>query len=160
MAGGRPGYPRRVTDAHQPADSFDLERFVAAQDPVYDTVLGELRAGRKRSHWMWFVFPQLRGLGHSPTAVHYGIASRAEAEAYLAHPVLGPRLRECTRLVLAVDGRSAREVFGSPDDLKLRSSMTLFAHTAEGTDSGGDFAAVLEKFYGGQHDPATVERLS
>jgi uncharacterized protein (DUF1810 family) len=146
-----------VTDA----DSFDLKRFVDAQDPVYDTVLGELRAGRKRTHWMWFVFPQLRGLGHSPTAVHFGIASRAEAQAYLAHPVLGPRLRECTRLVLAIDGRSAREVFGSPDDLKLRSSMTLFAHTASDRASdGADFAAVLEKFYRGEPDEATVGRLS
>lgn len=158
MTAGRPGYSRAVTDAATAPDPYNLKRFVDAQDPVYDTVLGELRAGRKRTHWMWFVFPQLRGLGHSPTAVHFGIASRAEAQAYLDHPVLGPRLRECTRLVLAVDGRTAREVFGSPDDLKLRSSMTLFAHTD--SDSGADFAAVLEKFYGGEEDAATVERLS
>lgn len=157
MTGGRFGYPRAVTDAPTGPDPYDLQRFVDAQEPVYDTVLGELRAGRKRTHWMWFVFPQLRGLGHSPTAVHFGIASRAEAQAYLDHPVLGPRLRESTRLVLAVDGRSAREVFGSPDDLKLRSSMTLFAHTDP--EGGAEFAAVLEKFYGGAQDATTVERL-
>jgi uncharacterized protein (DUF1810 family) len=145
-----------MTDTPAAADPFDLQRFVDAQDPVYDTVLAELRAGRKRSHWIWFVFPQLRGLGHSPTAVHYGIASRAEAQAYLAHPVLGSRLRECTGLVLAIDGRSAGEIFGSPDDLKLRSSMTLFARC---DDDGADFRAVLEKFYGGEEDPVTAERI-
>jgi len=138
-------------------DPFDLARFVGAQDPVYDAVLGELRAGRKRSHWMWFVFPQLRGLGHSPTAMHYGISSRAEAQAYLDHPRLGPRLRECTRLVLAIDDRSAGEVFGSPDDLKLKSSMTLFALCA---DDSGDFDAVLDKFYDGERDEVTARRLT
>ncbi|MCK0174090.1 MULTISPECIES: DUF1810 domain-containing protein [Mycobacteriaceae] len=137
-------------------DPFDLQRFRDAQDPVYETVLTELREGRKRSHWMWFVFPQLRGLGHSPTAVHYGIGSRAEAQAYLADPVLGGRLRECTGLVLAVEGRSAGEIFGSPDDLKLRSSMTLFARCAE---DGGRFRAVLDKFYDGAEDPVTARRL-
>src|SRR5512145_3167284 len=96
----------------------DLERFVEAQDPVYDAVRAELRAGRKASHWMWFVFPQLRGLGHSATARYYGLASADEAGAYLAHPVLGARLRECVRLALAVEGRTAHAVFGSPDDLK------------------------------------------
>lgn len=146
-----------MTDEPAAGDPFDLKRFVDAQDPVYDTVLGELRAGRKRTHWMWFVFPQLRGLGHSPTAVHYGIASRDEAQAYLAHSLLGGRLRECTGLVLDVDGRSAREVFGSPDDMKLRSSMTLFAHCAQ---DGGQFRAVLDKFYDGREDAATLERLS
>lgn len=143
-----------MTDS--PADPFDLQRFVDAQQPVYDTVIGELRAGRKRTHWIWFVFPQLRGLGRSPTAQHFGIASRDEATAYLEHDVLGPRLRECTRLVLAIEGRSAGEVFGSPDDLKLRSSMTLFAHC---TDDNAEFVGVLDKFYGGQEDPATVSRL-
>lgn len=138
------------------SDPFDLQRFVTAQDPVYDTVIGELRAGRKQSHWIWFIFPQVRGLGRSPTAQHYAIASRDEAVAYLGHDVLGPRLRECTRLVLEIEGCSAREVFGSPDDLKLRSSMTLFARC---TDDNADFVGVLEKFYGGQEDDATVSRL-
>jgi uncharacterized protein (DUF1810 family) len=137
-------------------DPFDLQRFVDAQGRVYDTVLRELRDGRKRSHWIWFVFPQLRGLGSSPTAVHYGIASRDEAAAYLAHPLLGPRLRECTRLVTDIDGRSVEEIFGWPDNLKVRSSMTLFARS---TDDNADFLAVLAKFYGGEEDPATVDRL-
>ncbi|WP_197377375.1 DUF1810 domain-containing protein [Mycolicibacterium baixiangningiae] len=139
------------------ADPFDLQRFVDAQETVYDTVIDELRAGHKRSHWIWFVFPQLRGLGRSATAQHYGIASREEAVAYLAHDLLGPRLRECTRLVLAIEGRSIGEVFGSPDDLKVRSSMTLFARC---TDDNADFLGVLDKFYGGAEDPATVERLT
>lgn len=134
----------------------DLQRFVDAQDRVYDNVLDELRAGRKRSHWMWFVFPQIRGLGSSPTAQHYGIASLEEARAYLNHPVLGPRLRECVALVNAVEGRSAEQVFGWPDDLKLRSSVTLFAHA---TDDNGDFLALLDKYYGGEQDPLTLERL-
>jgi uncharacterized protein (DUF1810 family) len=138
------------------ADPFDLRRFVDAQDRVYDTVLAELRNGAKRSHWIWFVFPQLQGLGHSATAQHYGIASLEEARAYLAHPVLGPRLRECTRLVAATDGRSVDEIFGWPDNLKVRSSMTLFSHA---TDDNAEFRAVLDKFYAGEDDPATVERL-
>ena len=139
------------------ADRYDLQRFVDAQEHVYDTVLDELRSGRKRSHWIWFVFPQLRGLGHSPTAVHFGISSLDEARAYLAHPVLGPRLRECARLVARIDSRSADEIFGWPDNLKVRSSMTLFARA---TDDDSEFRAVLEKFYTGEDDPATVERLS
>ena len=112
--------------------SFDLERFVTAQAPVFATVLNELKAGRKRSHWMWFVFPQLRGLGQSAMATRYGIGSLAEAQAYLAHPLLGPRLMECTRTVLAIEGRSLHAIFGSPDDLKFCSSMTLFSLAAEG----------------------------
>jgi uncharacterized protein (DUF1810 family) len=136
---------------------FDLHRFVDAQDGVYDTVLAELRAGGKRSHWMWYVFPQLRGLGRSPTAVRFSISSIDEARAYLAHDVLGPRLRECAQLVAEVDGRTAEEIFGWPDDMKLRSSMTLFAHAADDSD---DFVAVLEKFYDGQEDPATLRLLS
>ena len=139
------------------ADRYDLQRFVDAQEHVYDTVLDELRSGRKRSHWIWFVFPQLRGLGHSPTAVHFGISSLDEARAYLAHPVLGPRLRECARLVARIDSRSADEIFGWPDNLKVRSSMTLFARA---TDDDSEFRAVLDKFYTGEEDPATVERLS
>jgi uncharacterized protein (DUF1810 family) len=138
-------------------DPFDLQRFVEAQDRIYDTVIGELTAGKKRSHWMWFIFPQLRGLGRSPTAVRFAISSADEARAYLAHELLGSRLRECARLVARIDGRSAEDVFGWPDDMKLRSSMTLFARTA---DDNADFVAVLEKFYGGEEDPATLARLS
>ncbi|OBK78809.1 DUF1810 domain-containing protein [Mycobacterium sp. 1274761.0] len=138
-------------------DPFDLQRFVDAQAPVYDAVLAELRAGRKRSHWMWFVFPQLRGLGSSPTAVRFGITSIEEARAYLAHVLLGPRLRECARLVAAIEGRTAQEVFGQPDDMKLRSSMTLFA---KATDDNADFVAVLDNFYGGEADPVTAARLT
>ena len=139
------------------ADPFDLQRFVDAQGPVYDTAVDELRGGRKRSHWMWFVFPQLRGLGSSPTAVRFAISSIDEARAYLAHEVLGPRLQECAQLVARIDGRTAEEIFGWPDDMKLRSSMTLFARAAE---ENADFIAVLEKFYGGQEDPATLARLA
>jgi uncharacterized protein (DUF1810 family) len=139
------------------ADPFDLRRFVDAQDRVYDTVLAELRNGAKRSHWIWFVFPQLQVLGRSATAQHYGIASLDEARAYLAHPVLGSRLRECTGLVAAIDGRSVDDIFGWPDNLKVRSSMTLFAHA---TDDDAGFRAVLDKFYGGEEDPATAELLN
>jgi uncharacterized protein (DUF1810 family) len=139
------------------ADQFDLQRFVDAQDRVYGRVLDELRSGAKRSHWIWFVFPQLRGLGRSPAAMHYGVSSLDEARAYLAHPVLGPRLRECTRLVAAIDGRSVDQIFGWPDNLKVRSSMTLFARA---TDDNAEFRAVLDKFYNGDDDPATVELLS
>jgi uncharacterized protein (DUF1810 family) len=137
-------------------DPFDLQRFVDAQTPIYDRVLDELRAGAKRGHWIWFIFPQLSGLGTSPTAIRYGIASLAEAQAYLAHPVLGARLRQCARLVAAVDGRSIEDIFGWPDNLKVRSSMTLFALAA---DDNADFQAVLDKFYGGDQDPRTAELL-
>lgn len=136
--------------------AFDLQRFVDAQAGVYDKVVDELRAGRKRSHWMWFVFPQLRGLGSSPMAQHYGIVSLAEARAYLAHELLGPRLRECVRLVNQVPDRSAVQIFGRPDDLKLKSSMTLFARA---TDDNEDFRSLLEKYYGGDEDEQTVVRL-
>jgi uncharacterized protein (DUF1810 family) len=139
------------------ADQYDLRRFVDAQELVYDTVLEELRNGRKRSHWIWFVFPQLQGLGHSPTAVRFGISSLDEARAYLAHPVLGPRLRECARLVGVIEGRSVDDIFGWPDNLKVRSSMTLFTRA---TDDNAEFRAVLDKFYNGEDDPATVELLS
>lgn len=137
-------------------DPFDLQRFVDAQEPVYGDVVDELRAGRKRSHWMWFVFPQLRGLGGSVMAVRFGIASLDEADAYLRHELLGPRLRECARLVTAVQGRSIGQIFGSPDDLKLCSSMTLFARA---TDDNQDFVAVLDKYYNGRRDRLTLERL-
>jgi uncharacterized protein (DUF1810 family) len=139
------------------ADPFDLKRFVDAQAPVYRNVVEELRGGRKRNHWMWFVFPQLRGLGGSPTAVRYGISSLDEARAYLRHELLGPRLHECTRLVNEVQGRSAAEIFGWPDDLKLCSSITLFARATEDNE---DFVALLEKYYDGQEDRLTVERLA
>jgi len=136
-------------------DPFDLQRFVAAQAPVYDDVLAELAAGRKASHWMWFVFPQLKGLGTSAMASRYGIGSLEEARAYWAHPLLGPRLARCTELVLAVPGRSAREIFGSPDDLKFRSCMTLFARvTGEPI-----FTRALQQYFGGEADEATLRRL-
>jgi uncharacterized protein (DUF1810 family) len=134
---------------------FDLARFLDAQRGAYDTALAELRAGAKRSHWIWFVFPQLRGLGRSATAEHFGIVSLAEARAYLAHPVLGARLQECAEALVAHSGRSAREILGFPDDLKVRSSMTLFAR------AGGPAVCtqVLEEFYDGQEDPATLQLL-
>ena len=134
----------------------DLERFVEAQDAVYESVRRELRAGRKATHWMWFVFPQLRGLGHSATARYYGIGSAAEALAFLAHPVLGPRLRECVELVLGVEGSTAHRIFGSPDDLKFHSSLTLFATVAP---HDALFSRALEKYYGGERDPLTLARL-
>lgn len=135
------------------ADSFELDRFVAAQATVIEAVRDELRAGRKRSHWMWFVFPQLKGLGFSSTAQHYGIASLDEARAYLAHPVLGPRLRECCALMLAVPGKSAHDILGSPDDLKFRSCLTLFRLAAP---QESVFREGLERFYGGEPDPRTL----
>ncbi|OBJ22324.1 DUF1810 domain-containing protein [Mycobacterium sp. 1245801.1] len=138
-------------------DPFDLNRFVDAQEPVYGDVIAELRAGRKRSHWMWFVFPQLRGLGGSAMAARFGIASLDEADAYLRHELLGPRLHECARLVAAVQGRSIGQIFGSPDDLKLCSSMTLFARA---TEDNADFVAVLDKYYDGRQDRLTLERLA
>jgi uncharacterized protein (DUF1810 family) len=137
-------------------DSFALERFVAAQAGVIDRVLDELRAGRKQSHWMWFIFPQLAGLGRSPTAVHYAIASLDEARAYLAHPVLGARLRACTELVFDVEGKSAHDIFGSPDDLKFHSSLTLFARAAP---SEPIFGAALKKYFAGAGDDATIAAL-
>lgn len=139
------------------AGQFDLTRFLAAQDQVYREVLQELRAGRKRSHWMWFIFPQVQGLGHSPTAKRYAIASWAEAVAYAAHPVLGHRLRECSRLLLSTSGQSAEQVLGHTDAQKLASSMTLFQAAAPGETL---FGQVLEKFYGGVPDPATESMVS
>ena len=133
-----------------------LDRFVTAQDPILDQVRGELRCGAKRSHWMWFVFPQLRGLGHSPIAQHYALASLQEAGAYLQHPVLGPRLLGCTALVLAVPDRSAHAIFGSPDDLKFRSCMTLFAEAAPGQP---EFQDALDHYFGGKPDPRTLDLL-
>jgi uncharacterized protein (DUF1810 family) len=133
-----------------------FEPFVTAQEPIYTEVLSELGAGDKRTHWMWFVFPQLRALGRSERAIRYGLSDLSEAIAYLAHPVLGPRLIACTRLVLGVDGKTAHEIFGSPDDLKFRSSMTLFARAAPDQPI---FASALDKYFGGEPDPLTVELL-
>jgi uncharacterized protein (DUF1810 family) len=139
------------------SDRFDLQRFVDAQELVYPTVLDELRASRKRSHWIWFVFPQIAGLGSSATAARYAISSLDEARAYLRHEVLGPRLHECTRLVNAVPDRSIGEIFGSPDDMKVRSSMTLFAHA---TEDNSDFLELLARYYDGNEDPLTLQRLT
>ena len=153
-------------------DRYDLTRFVEAQEPVFDRVLAELAAGRKQSHWMWFVFPQLRGLGSSPTARHYAITSLEEARAYLAHEVLGERLRGCARLVNRIEGRTIEEIFGYPDHLKFRSCMTLFERAAvdaghgAGTVSAGDaggaqvFREALGKYFAGEEDPLTLELLT
>jgi uncharacterized protein (DUF1810 family) len=141
-------------------DAFDLERFVEAQGPVMEQVRSELRRGQKRGHWMWFVFPQIKGLGRSETAVFYAIESREEAVAYLKHPVLGPRLVECTRLVLGVTGRAnvrtSEQIFGEIDSMKFRSSMTLFAQV---TVSETAFQEALDKYFDGEADPATLEVL-
>jgi uncharacterized protein (DUF1810 family) len=134
----------------------NLGRFVEAQAPVYDRALGELRAGHKQSHWMWFIFPQISGLGHSPMAQHFAIASLEEARAYLAHPLLGARLRACCEAVLAVDGKTAHAIFGSPDDLKFRSCLTLFAHAAPGEPL---LHALLAKYYDGEEDSLTLQLL-
>ena len=136
-------------------DRFALQRFVEAQDRVYEQVLRELAAGRKTSHWMWFVFPQVAGLGTSPMAARYAIGSRAEATAYAEHAVLGPRLRECTEAVVGVEGRTAHQIFGSPDDLKFRSCMTLFSLCAPAPEL---FRAALDKYFDGADDGVT-ERL-
>ena len=137
-------------------DAHDLGRFVAAQEGVYHQALAELQAGEKRSHWMWFIFPQIAGLGFSPMARRYAVGSLDEARAYLCHPVLGERLRTCTAAVNAVSGRSVHAIFGSPDDVKFRSSMTLFAR-ADPADAR--FRTALARYYGGAEDPRTVERL-
>lgn len=137
------------------SDPYDLQRFVDAQQPVFDTACAELRAGRKRSHWIWFVFPQIAGLGHSAMAHRFAISSIDEARAYLRHPLLGDRLRLCTDIVVALEGCSVNDVFGSPDDMKFRSSMTLFSR------AGNDaiFDDCLRKYFGGVPDRATLERL-
>jgi uncharacterized protein (DUF1810 family) len=138
-------------------DPYDLERYVQAQEPVFAQVRAELAAGRKQSHWMWFIFPQLRGLGSSATAERYAIGSLAEARAYLAHPLLAERLRTCTQLVNRVQGRTAQAIFGYPDHLKFRSSMTLFARAAGGSEP---FAEALAKYFAGEEDPLTRELLN
>lgn len=139
-------------------DPFDLQRFVSAQASVFDRALDELRAARKRSHWMWFIFPQARGLGLSDMATHYGIGSLEEAGAYLAHPVLGPRLRQCTEAVLAAPaGAGLHDIFGSPDDMKFGSSMTLFALAAGGSERC--FTQALDRFCAGRQDARTLDLL-
>jgi len=137
--------------------AFDLDRFVKAQQNTYDRALSELIAGRKQSHWMWFIFPQIQGLGCSDTARFYAISGRPEAEAYLAHPVLGPRLEECTRAMLDHSSLTAHDILGSPDDLKFRSSMTLFAAV---TDQNALFQTALRQFYDGAHDRETLSVIS
>jgi uncharacterized protein (DUF1810 family) len=137
-------------------DPHDLQRFLDAQAPVYATVCEELRAGRKRSHWMWYIFPQLQGLGTSPMAQRYAIASLDEAKAYLTHPVLGARLRECTSLVAGIEGRSIENIFGYPDDMKFRSCMTLFSRAAADEVI---FADCLQKYFGGEPDRLTLDSL-
>jgi len=127
-------------------DPFDLQRFVNAQNPMFEQVCSELRQGRKESHWMWFVFPQLKGLGHSWMADRFAVSSRDEAEAYLGHSILGPRLKECTRLVNLVEGRSIEQIFGYPDNLKFRSSMTLFSRAGSDNEV---FVTALQKHFGG-----------
>jgi uncharacterized protein (DUF1810 family) len=136
---------------------YDLQRFVDAQDPVYATVLDELRSGHKRSHWMWFIFPQVAGLGRSELSQKYAIRSADEAAAYLAHPVLGPRLRACTTLVAAQEDKRIDEIFDSPDDRKFQSSMTLFADIAP---DEALFQSCLDRFFGGKADPATLGHLA
>jgi uncharacterized protein (DUF1810 family) len=140
-----------MSHAKETMDRFNLSRFTSAQQGVYETVCTELTRGRKQTHWIWFIFPQVDGLGHSPTAKQYAIKSRDEAVAYLATPLLGTRLIECTKMVLAVPNKSAHEIFGSPDDMKFRSSMTLF----DAVDGGKIYRKALEHFYG-ERDPATL----
>jgi len=138
-------------------DPFNLDRFLSAQSTVYEQVVDELRAGSKRSHWMWFIFPQMKGLGLSPQAIYYGIGSLEEATAYWKHKVLGPRLEECARLVNRIEGRTIHEIFGSPDDLKFRSSMTLFGTLLSRSDADSPvFYAALKKYFDGEPDPLTL----
>jgi uncharacterized protein (DUF1810 family) len=137
-------------------DPHDLDRFVQAQAGDHERALAEIRSGRKRSHWMWYVFPQLDGLGVSPTSRHYAIRSLAEARAYLSHPVLGPRLVECVEAALGVEGRSALEIFGSPDEMKLRSCATLFSCVSP---PGSVFERLLDRYFGGRRDDRTLRLL-
>lgn len=138
------------------ADPYNLNRFVQAQNTVYEGVLSELKNGAKVSHWMWFIFPQIKGLGRSPISIEFAISSLDEARAYLNHPVLGPRLKECTQLVLSTRSRSIEQILGSPDDMKFRSSMTLFAQVSPEDDI---FAEALKKYFGGAPDQLTLDRL-
>jgi uncharacterized protein (DUF1810 family) len=146
-----------MIDNRSPADPFDLNRFVEAQEATFADALSELRAGRKQSHWMWYVFPQIAGLGRSSMAERYAIRSEEEAKAYLAHPVLGPRLVECAEAVMRVEGRTATEIMGSPDDMKLKSCATLFAYVSP---ERSVFRLILEKYYGGDPDNKTLVLLN
>jgi uncharacterized protein (DUF1810 family) len=137
-------------------DPYNLQRFIAAQDDDYAAALAEIRSGRKRSHWMWYVFPQFEGLGASATSRLYAVKSIAEAVAYLRHPLLGARLRECAQAVLDIDHRSATDIFGSPDDMKLRSCATLFANVSH---EGSVFHHIIDKFFAGRHDERTVQLI-
>jgi uncharacterized protein (DUF1810 family) len=137
-------------------DPYDLQRFVNAQNHCYEQVCIELGEGNKQSHWMWFIFPQLRGLGRSPMSKLYSISSQQEAEAYLQHPVLGSRLKHCTKLVMSIEDRSIQEIFGSPDDMKFRSSMTLFMRISQ---ENGIFKDALQKYFAGEPDQLTIDRL-
>jgi uncharacterized protein (DUF1810 family) len=137
-------------------DPYSLSRFINAQETIYESVLAELRSGQKRSHWMWFIFPQIEGLGHSPTSKYYAIKSLDEAREYLNHPILGSRLVECAEIILGIEGRTASEIFGFPDDLKLRSCMTLFSCAAEADSM---FDRVLEKYFDGKQDNETLKLL-
>jgi uncharacterized protein (DUF1810 family) len=147
---------KKASDAIGRDAPFDLNRFISAQYEVYNRVLAELKSGAKRTHWMWFIFPQIEGLGRSTTAEYYAIKSVEEARDYLNNPLLGSRLSECTEAVLAIEGRSASDIFGYPDDLKLKSSMTLFASVA---DSGSIFVRVLDKYFQGEQDARTLQLL-
>jgi uncharacterized protein (DUF1810 family) len=138
-------------------DPYNLDRFVEAQRGVYEQACAELRRGRKTGHWMWFIFPQIAGLGFSATSQHYAIQSLDETRAYLQHPTLGPRLREISEILLSINSKTAHDIFGSPDDMKLRSSMTLFAHA---TENNAVFLEVLRKYFNGVKDPKTVKLLT
>jgi uncharacterized protein (DUF1810 family) len=138
-------------------DIYNLQRFVTAQNPVYDQVIAELRAGQKQSHWMWFIFPQIAGLGYSDLAKKFAISSLDEADAYLRHPVLGTRLRECSRLVADIENRAVEQIFGYPDHMKFHSSMTLFAQATEGN---GIFRECLNKYFAGKMDSQTLAHLA
>lgn len=137
-------------------DIFNLRRFLIAQDSIYNNVIKELQNGKKRSHWMWFIFPQIEGLGRSSTAKFYGIKSREEAQAYLNHPILGKRLLECTETILSIQGKSALQILGTPDDLKLKSSMTLFASISP---ANSVFHRALQQFFAGKEDAQTISLL-
>ena len=146
-----------TSDRENATDPHDLDRFIQAQRNVYDQALAEIRSGHKRSHWMWFIFPQYAGLGSSPMSQQYAIKSLGEAEAYLQHPVLGPRLVECVEALLRIEDRSASEVFGTPDDMKLRSSATLFSVV---TPAGSVFERLLDKYFDGQRDQRTLQLVA
>jgi len=147
---------KKPSDTVDRRDPFDLGRFTSAQEGIYGSVLAELKRGQKQTHWMWFIFPQIDGLAHSTTSKYYAIKSIEEARKYLNHPVLGTRLLQCAETVLAVEGRSVSEIFGYPDDLKLKSSMTLFAYVA---DPRSVFVRILDKFFQGERDVRTLDLL-